>query len=100
MLGGEDVPVDLDSHLCGGTLMPDDVELPFRPLIVSRKTEQFEEEGAKTGIGWMRSHVLIELLNGRGKPSSIKELFGVHGLDSYHQRETAQEASRVKKRTT
>src|SRR5882724_5237044 len=37
MLGGEDVPVDLHSHLCGGTLMPDDVELPFRPLIVSRK---------------------------------------------------------------
>ena len=46
----------------------------------------------------MRSHVLIELLNGSGELSSIEKLFGVHSLDSYHQRETAQEASRGKAR--
>jgi len=100
MLGAKDVPVDLDSHLCGGTLMPDDVKLSFRPLIVSRKTEQFKEEGAEAGIAWVRSYFLIELLNGSGELSSIEKLFGVHALDSYHQRETAQEASRIKKRTT
>jgi hypothetical protein len=100
MLGCEDVSVDLDSHLRGGTLMTDNVELPCRPLIVSRKTEQFEEEGAKAGIAWVRSYFLIEPLNGRGKLSGIEKLFGVHNLDSYCQRQTTQEASRLKKKIT
>jgi hypothetical protein len=62
--------------------MPDDVELSFRPLIVSRKAEQFKEESAKARIAWVRSYFLIELLNGSGELRSVEKLFGVHGLDS------------------
>src|SRR5262249_18436790 len=77
-LGGEDVAVDLYSRLGSRTLVTNNVELASSPLIVSGKAEQFEEKRTPLYICWARSHLLIQLLNGRCEVCSLEQFFNRH----------------------
>ena len=45
----------LHPNLGSSALMTEHIELTRRPLIISRKGKQFEEEGATARIAWVRS---------------------------------------------
>ena len=40
--------------------MPNHIELAFRPIILTGETEQFEQKGAETSIGWLLLDILGE----------------------------------------
>jgi len=65
LFGRQDTPVDLHPDGHGGVLVANDVQLARSALVVASKAEQLKEKNALARIGWVRSHLLRQLLNSR-----------------------------------
>ena len=83
-LSRQDTAVDLYSYSHGSVLVANDVQLAYGALMVASKTEQLKEENTLAHIGWVRSHLLRQLLNSRYEMSGIEKLFGMHQALSSH----------------
>ena len=63
LLGRQDTPVDLHPYGHGGVLVANGIQLACGALVVTGKTEQLKEKNTLARIGWVRSHLLRQLLN-------------------------------------